>query len=80
MSPNQYLTDMRAEVAALRAVVARVEVLADEFDAAMWRGAARELRDALSGDLPFGSERVSTDSDPAATERQGEAGRAGGHV
>jgi len=84
MSPNQYLTDMRAEVAALRAVVARVEELAAELakdndypgfeaDPDYWAGlseAAQRIRTALG----------STDSDPAATERQGEAGGAGDGV
>jgi len=82
MSPNQYLTDMRAEVAALRAVVARVEELATELEdqatdafsswdtLAAREDAADRIRAVLG----------STDSDPAATERQGEAGRAGDGV
>ena len=99
MSPNQYLTDLRAERDALRAVVARVEGLAATCDlmanaldaragrylksgaqamshyrlldrAAERREAAGEIRTALG----------STDSDPAATERQGEAGGAGDGV
>jgi len=69
MSPNQYVSDLRAEVAALRAVVARVEELADEL---VYVGHA--LREALN---PV---QGSTDSDPAATERQGEAEGAGDGV
>ena len=81
MSPNQYVSDLRAEVAALRAVVARVEALAVKYD--RWGGYLRigpiaaDLREALSGDLRA---ETPTDSDPAATERQGEAGGAGDGV
>jgi len=73
MSPNQYVSDLRAEVAALRAVVARVEELAAEMrgdrfgtPGPAYLYAAERIRIALG----------STDSDPAATERQGEAGGA----
>jgi len=69
VSPNQYLTDMRAEVAALRAVVARVEGLCQAWEATA-QPRAYALRWALG----------STDSDPAATERQGEAEGAGDGV
>ena len=76
MSPNQYVSDLRAEVAALRAAVARVEAELDDLakskDPAD-RLIVRFLRNALSGDLRA---ETPTDSDPALTERQGEAGGA----
>jgi hypothetical protein len=74
MSPNHYIEDLRAEVAALRAVVARVEELADEWEDAGAFGNGRALADRIRAVLG------STDSDPAATERQGEAGGAGDGV
>ena len=76
---NTYVRDMRAEVAALRAVVARVEELADELDESAVDFAAYDAG------ARYAAERIrtvlgSTDSDPAATERQGEAEGAGDGV
>ena len=75
MSPNQYVSDLRAEVAALRAVVARVEELAGELakdndypgfeaDPDYWAGlseASERIRIALG----------STDSDPGSDRASG---------
>jgi len=77
MSPNQYVSDLRAEVAALRATVARVEELAVKWrQHGDWIGALM-VQSALDGTRPSD---LSTDSDPAATERQGEAEGAGDGV
>jgi len=79
MSPNQYVSDLRAEVAALRAVVARVAALHSVLDEGYcYEDGARNPCPTLR--LTLGVARGSTDSDPAATERQGEAGGAGDGV
>ena len=75
---NTYVRDLRAEAAGLRAKVARVEELVTAWENGyLWSAQlADRLRDVLSGATPSGS----TDSDTAATERQGEAEGAGDGV
>ena len=76
--PNHYLSDLRAERDALRAVVARVEELVTFYDRHEYSSLnVDDLRNTLSGDLRAATP---TDSEPAATERQGEAEGAGDGV